>query len=326
MLADPPGLAVRCPNCGHEVQLDETIASQLDAPLRILWEEEMNRVEEQYQTTIAKLEAQLERVNKDLSKTQRKTRTGSPTEEGYARQDLFTDELRRRFPEDQITSNRRGRAGADVTQVVRHGHATCGAILWEVKRAANWASSWPAKLVADRDKAHAVIGVIVSESLPANITSFGQVGEVWVSSFAYAADLALVLRALVVTARRHQVAAAERADNAEKVFDYVMAGDFSRRFEKLTSVASSLLQELDQERRALERRWKRTEIRIQEIFDIRDAIGNDLLDAIGVDVELPAAFRAELPVADMADELPGSLTGPTLALEPPQRVRRRRQL
>ena len=78
----------------------------------------MRQAEERAETKIAKLETQLGRVSKDLVKTQRKTRTGSPTEEGYARQDLFADELKRRFPQDQITPVHRGMAGADVTQVV----------------------------------------------------------------------------------------------------------------------------------------------------------------------------------------------------------------
>jgi hypothetical protein len=316
MPADPPQRIIRCPHCGQEIQLDETVADQLTAPLRILWDEDLNRVEEQYETRISKLETQLARVSKDLVKTQRRTRTGSPTEEGYARQDLFADELRRRFPEDQIIPVRRGQAGADVTQVVRHGQAQCGVILWEVKRAANWGPSWPAKLTADRDAAHARIGVIVSECLPADITGFGQVEDVWVSGFAYAADLALVLRALVVAAWRYEVTAVERAAHAEKVFNYVMTGNFSRRFERLTSIVAGLLRDLDLDRRAQQQRWTRTQARIKEILDIRDAIGDDLIDAIGADADLPVGLRADLPKADIGDELPTSPHAPLLALDP----------
>jgi hypothetical protein len=47
--------------------------------------------------------------------------------------------------------------------------------------------------------------------------SFGQSSEVWVCSFAHAADLAGVLREMVVAAWHHEVAAAEQAGNAEKV-------------------------------------------------------------------------------------------------------------
>jgi hypothetical protein len=316
MSADALGRVIHCPHCGQEIRLDEAIVNQLTEPLRIHWEEEVRQAEEQAETKITKLEMQLGRVSRDLVKTQRKTRTGSPTEEGYARQDLFADELQRRFPQDQITPIHRGMAGADVTQVVRQGEASCGAILWEVKRAATWVPGWPAKLVADRNAARALIGVIVSESLPAGIGSFSQIGEVWVCSFADAADLAGVLRELVVTAWRYQIAAAERTGNAEKVFNYVMTGSFSQRFARLTGLAASLLQDVDQDKRALERRWKRTEVRIREILDIRDAIGDDLMEVIGADAELPAAFRADLPAAEIADGLPTPLYGPPLALDP----------
>ena len=147
------------------------------------------------------------------------------------------------------------------------------------------------------------------------------VGQAVPSRFADAADLAGVLRELVVTAWRHQVAAAERAGNAEKVFNYVMTGNLSQRFARLTGLAASLLQDLDQDKRALERRWKRTEVRIREILDIHDAIGDDLMEVIGADAELPAAFRAELAAAETDDELPPPLGGPALALEPWSRRR-----
>jgi hypothetical protein len=229
--------------------------------------------------------------------------------------------LQRRYPQDQITPVHRGMAGGYVTQVVRQGDSDCGTILWEVKRAANWVPSWPAKFVADRNAARALIGVIVSQSLPRGVSSFGQIGEVWACSFADAADLTGVLRELVITVWRHQVTAAERAGSAEKVFNYVMTGNFSRRFARLTGLAASLLQDLDQDKRALERRWKRTELRVREILDIRDAIGDDLMEVIGSDAELPSAFRAELPAADADDEPPTPHDDQVLALEPPSVIR-----
>jgi hypothetical protein len=95
-----------------------------------------------------------------------------------------------------------------------------------------------------------------------------------------------------------------------------MTGSFGQRFARLTGLAASLLQDIDQDKRALERRWKRTEVRIREILDIRDAIGDDLMEVIGADAELPAAFRAELPTAEIDLELPAPLHGPLLALDP----------
>jgi hypothetical protein len=129
MSADALGRAFHCPNCGQEIRLDDATVSQLTEPFRIHWEEEMRQVEERAETKITKRETQLGRVSKDLAKTQRKTRTGSATEEGYARQDLFADELQRRFPQDQITPIHRGMAGADVTQVVRQSETHIRTVL-----------------------------------------------------------------------------------------------------------------------------------------------------------------------------------------------------
>ena len=316
MSAYAHGQVIHCPHCGQEIPLDQATVNQVIKPLRAHWEQEMRQAEELAETKIAKLEKQLGRVSKNLTEAQRKTRTGSAIEEGYARQDLFADELQRRFLQDEIIPVHRGIAGADITQVVRQGGAECGTILWEVKRAASWVPGWTSKLAADRDMARALLGVIVSESLPANISSFGQIGGVWVCSFADAGDLAGVLRELVVTAWHYQVAAAGRTGAAEKVFDYVMTGNFSQRFALLTDLAAGLLQDVEQDKRALERRWKRTEVRIRQIMSIRDSIGGDLIEAVGADTELPAAFRVELSAVEAADEPSMPTDGPAPTLGP----------
>jgi hypothetical protein len=72
--------------------------------VRFHLEEELRQAGERAEAKIAKLETELRRVSKDLVKTQRKTRTGSPTEEGYARQDLFADV--RRLPTCRCSRSR----------------------------------------------------------------------------------------------------------------------------------------------------------------------------------------------------------------------------
>ena len=42
MSADPPPRAIRCPQCGQENELDESMADQFTAPLRNLWGQEMH--------------------------------------------------------------------------------------------------------------------------------------------------------------------------------------------------------------------------------------------------------------------------------------------
>ena len=168
------------------------------------YESELRQKEEAHAVAIRELEEKLNRVNTQLDEARRKGATGSRQEEGFTQQDLFAEELRRRFPADEITVTPRGMAGADVTQTVRVGGHDCGVILWECKRAANWSGTWIGKLADDVAKASANLGVIVSEELPAGMDSSGLVDSIWVTDYRHAPTLAAGLREAVITAWRHQ--------------------------------------------------------------------------------------------------------------------------
>ena len=69
-----------------------------------------------------------------------------------------------------------------------------------------------------------MIGVIVTEAFPPGMDGFGERDGVWITGFGDALDLAGVLREIVITVWKRDVAAAMRDKNAGKVYDYVMNG------------------------------------------------------------------------------------------------------
>ena len=178
-----------------------------------------------------------------------------------------------------------------------------GTILWECKNTAAWSGTWPAKLADDVKQASASIGIIVSTALPAGIDGFGERDGAWVCGYEVAAVLATGLREKVISDRRHELASAG-ANSAGRVYNYVMTGDFGDRFMMLGKIAAQLLHDVEQDRRALEQRWKRTERRIRELSATLDAIPLDLRDVLGADADLPPALRAELPADETYAELP----------------------
>ena len=95
--------------------------------------EELRQKDEAHALQVRELEEKLNRVNTQLDQARRKGATGSRQEEGFTQQDLFAEELRRRFPADEITVTPRGVAGGDVTQAVRLGGHDCGVILLGVQ-------------------------------------------------------------------------------------------------------------------------------------------------------------------------------------------------
>jgi hypothetical protein len=297
MTSDEMQGTIRCPHCGQEIAIDETIADRLIAAAGPSGAGRLTQLGDEN----AKLKTQLARLSGDLVLAQRRTRTGSATEEGYARQDRVLSELQRRFPQDDIVPVKRGVRGADIVQRVRRGGSDFGAILWEVKTAIKWGKDWPGKLSKDQEEAGAAVAVLVCDSLPDGIDTLGQHGSIWVATFGCAMDLALMLRMLVINAHRYEAAASNRATSAEKVFDYVLTGAFGSRVDQIATTAAKMMRELSREKREFELRWKRMEGQITELLQVRDAIGFDLIGVAGSNVELPPAFSAKLPGTDEHD-------------------------
>ena len=84
------------------------------------FKEQLRLRDEDHEVKKRQLEDQLKRVKAQLDEAQRKTDSGVRQQEGIARQDLFGEELRRRFPDDLITVAGVGKRGPE-----RHPGRAC---------------------------------------------------------------------------------------------------------------------------------------------------------------------------------------------------------
>jgi hypothetical protein len=267
------------------------------------YQEQLRRKDEEHSTRTRQLEDQLKRVRTQLEEAQRKSSTSLRQQEGLARQDLFGEELQRRFPADLIKVTPAGKRGPDVVQVVRVGPLDCGVILWECKRTAAWSNEWPRKLAHEVRKARARFGVIVSEVLPPGMDGSGQARDVWACDYGHAWDLAAGLRQAIIAVYRHEAANAARAGIAGRVYDYFATGGFEARYKAMEQAVGGLRQELGQDQRVSQQRWRRMERLVDEIFE--QGLHGIVLDIIGLGGEIPPEARAELPEDD-SPELPAA--------------------
>jgi len=275
-----------------EIRGQERKAAEQKAQER--YETQLREKDQAHATEVREFEDKLKRVNSQLDEARRKSATGSRQEEGFARQDLFAEELGRRFPADEITVVPRGMAGADVTQAVRVGGYACGVILWECKRAANWSGIWIGKLADDVAQAGANLGVIVSEELPGGMDRSGTVHGIWVTGYQHALTLAAGLREAVTTAWRHQLANAGRDDAAAKVYNYIATGGFADRYAAAERALDVQLEILRKEKRYYGQAWAQRE---QHIEKTRLNLAGIVADLVCVGAELPSTALAELPKA-----------------------------
>jgi hypothetical protein len=291
---DRDALAAEKERMRDEIRKQEREAA--DQRAQELYESQLRQKDEAHTTAIRELEDKLKRVNTQLDEARRKGATGSRQEEGFTRQDLFAEELRRRFPADEITVIPRGMAGADVTQAVRVSGHDCGVILWECKRAATWSGTWIGKLADDVAETRATLGVIVSEELPASMEGSGLVDGIWVTGYPHASTLAAGLREAVTTAWRHELANAGREDAAAKVYDYIATGGFADRYAAAVRALDEQVEVLRREKRYYERAWAQRE---QQIDKTRAGLAGMVADLVRIGAELPSTALAELPAADL---------------------------
>jgi hypothetical protein len=256
------------------------------------YEEEARRRDADHKTEVRQLKDKIERMNSKLEEAVHRGATGARQEEGLARQDVFAAELQARFPDDDILVTRRGQAGADVAQQVRHAGRECGTILWECKRTVSWNGTWVGKLSANTRKVGAALGVIVSETLPPGVEGSGRDGEVWICDFPSAVHLAAGLRLVLVAASQYEAANAARSDTSGRVYDYIATGGFASRCEAISRVVETMTTTLGRERRYYEQKWKEWERLIENVAGGVYGIADDL---VGLGAEIPPPLRAELP-------------------------------
>jgi hypothetical protein len=127
--------------------------------------------------------------------------------------------------------------------------------VWESKRTKGWSDGWIQKLKDDLRLTKGDIAVIVSEALPKEIDNFAQVKGVWITGRACALSLAAALRCLLIEVSMIKVAAVGKNEKMEILYKYLSGPEFKQRVETIVESFVEMQEDLQEERRVVERRW-----------------------------------------------------------------------
>lgn len=259
---------------------------------------ERERIEQQFTTRILDLQNQNKTLTKEVETLHRKTTAGpNPQREGVARQHVFAEELRSRWPGDDVQVIARGQRGADIVQTVRDKGRDCGIILWECKDTQQFRRDWTDKLAHDVKQQRANIGILVSTALPKDIEGSGWIGGILACDFTLATHLADPFRRLLIKTSQYALANAARQGTVEKVYDYITTGGFIPCLELIVKLARIASHENNQ----LREHVMQHTVRFDKAID--DMIGSVLTmtgELAAVGTELPPSLRAELPATRKA--------------------------
>ena len=178
---------------------------------------------------------------------------------------------------------------------------TCGAILWETKRAQNWGSDWTDKAKQDTREAKAEAAVIVSEVLPKGIASFGLHDGVWVTKPAFALPVAQLLRSGLVETAMARKATASKEDKADLLYDYMTGPDFFARLQGIAEPFAQMQQDLQKEKNSTIVRWNKREKQMTRVLHAAMGLTGDLQGLGGADMQSLEGFELKA-LASMDDD------------------------
>ncbi len=280
--------------------LELQVQRRIDQERQAIQEQASKTEAERFHLKEAEYKKKLEDAQSNVQELTRKLERGSQQLQGEVFELEIEQMLRTAFPHDRIDPVRKGQRGADVLQMVyTTAGQLCGTIIWEAKRAENWSEKWVQKLKDDQLEANAELAVIVSTCMPdGSDEPFLVQSGIWIAKEQSVKPIAQTLRLMLIEAHNLKLANTGKSEKVEALYDYLCSLQFAQRVRAVVETFTAMKHDLDQEKSALLRLWKKRESQIERVTGNMSAM-------VG---ELQAIASESLPQLESIDllSLPGS--------------------
>lgn len=282
--------------------LDIELQRKLNEQSVQIEEKAKKEAEEANRMKVKEYQKQNEMMQKQIEDLKRKAEQGSMQIQGEVQENDLRSLLQQSFPSDVIADVPTGIRGADLVQTVRNNFAQkSGIILWESKNTKAWSADWLKKLKDDQAEIQADLCILVSRTLPDDVTDFAYRDGVWVVGYEYALSLVSTLRFHLIEINKVKMSIEGRDEKMEVLYNYLSGPQFKNRVENIVSAFNGMKTDLDSEKRAMQRIWNKREKEIERVVVNTTGFYGDLQGIIGN--SLVTIDQLELPEADDEDGL-----------------------
>ena len=231
-------------------------------------EEKAKKMEgERFELKIKELEKKLEDQVQMAETMRRKMEQGSMQLQGEVQELALEELLRGSFPFDRIEEVSKGVKGADCMQIVMNAQAVeCGKIIYESKRTKAFTNDWIEKLKTDMRNQQADLAVIVSETLPRDMSSFGFKDGVWICRFNEVKALAHLLRDSLLRISQAMLSQENKGDKMHMLYDYLTGNEFRQHIEAVVEGFVSMKETIGREKLQMEKLWKEREKQLEKVL------------------------------------------------------------
>jgi hypothetical protein len=275
-------------------ELDLEVARKVDAEKQRLEQSIRKTVSEEQLLKVKEKDKQIDDLKKLLDEAKRRSEQGSQELQGEVLELDIQAALQRSFPHDIINPVPKGVRGADLVHGVRDGALrACGSIVWETKNTRHWQPAWLDKLKVDQRAAGANLAVLVSVALPPEFGEFGQIDGVWIASLRAWPALATALREQLIQVAFAHAASEGKHEKMELMYRYLAGDQFRQRVQGIVEAFTEMQDQVNRERRAMERLWKEREKQIERVVTNTVGMYGEMRGLVGATMPEIAALTLE---------------------------------
>lgn len=255
------------------------------------------QAEEKFELQIKELQKQLQ-DQKDLTEEMKKRQEqGSMQLQGEVQELAIEKYLKENYIYDEIKEVGKGDMGADSLQIVNTSYKpNCGTIYYESKRTKTFKEDWIAKFKNDIQEKGADIGVLVTAVYPKGMTRMGMKDGVYICTYEEFKALSFILRETLIKISDTKTLQENRHEKSAILYNYLTSTEFRFQFETIVNAFVGLQNDLESEKRAMNKLWKKREKEIQNVLSATTDMYGAIQGISGNAIQRVEAL--ELPLLD----------------------------
>ena len=263
-------------------KLEEEFAKQTQDKLKL----ELEKQDLETEKKLRAKDEQIAQMQRAIEDAKRKGEQGSMQIQWEIQEDALKELLGHSFPIDSITDVEKGIKWADIIQEVRNDFGqSVGIIAWESKNTKAWSDGWVEKLKEDRLRVNADVSILVTAVLPKDVEKFGLYKGVWLVEWAYVLPIATMLRGQIEAMAHLRTSLVSKDEKMEVVYNYLTSAKFKDKVENIIDAFRQMQDQVAEERRAFESRWKKREQLLEQVIKNTGGMYGDLGGMLGGKLE-----------------------------------------
>lgn len=229
---------------------------------------------------------QIQQMQRSIEDAKRKWDQWSMQIQGEIQEDALKSLLESNFPIDNISDVEKWIKWADIIQEVRSEYwQSVGIIAWESKNTKAWSDGWVDKLKEDRLRVNADISILVTAVLPKWVEKFWLYKGVWLVEWEYALPIAIMLRGQIESMSHLRTSLVSKDEKMETLYNYLTSAKFKDKVENIIDAFRQMQDQVAEERRAFESRWKKREQLLEQVIKNTGGMYGDLGGMLGGKLE-----------------------------------------